>query len=106
MASDTLSLPGKRRLWFIVLAEAVALAIAVPAMIYFKLGWIGAILIAAMVAVFTVMIVRTGEQRARSLGEAGPDRSGNIRGRRAVRHLAYGAIGERNLEHLGHGACH
>lgn len=63
-AADT----DKRRLWLVVAAEMVALALAIGAAITFDLGWIGGILIVALVAVFTVMIVRAGESRARSLG--------------------------------------
>jgi hypothetical protein len=63
---------GKRRLWPIVLAEAVFLAAAVAAMFYLDLGWIGAFLIAAVVAVFTVMIFRAGEQKAREQGNFSP----------------------------------
>lgn len=60
--------PDKRKLWLVVAAEMVALAVAIAAAITFDLGWIGGILIVLMVAVFTVMIVRAGESRARSLG--------------------------------------
>ena len=63
---------GKRRLWPIVLAEALFVAAAVAAMFYLDLGWIGAILIAAVVAVFTVMIFRAGERKAREQGNFSP----------------------------------
>ena len=63
---------AERRIWPIALAEAAALMLAVVAMIYLDLGWIGAILIAAVVAVFTVMIFRAGEQTARASGNFSP----------------------------------
>src|SRR5688572_22836889 len=59
---------GKRKLWLVVAAEMIALGAAIAVAITFDLGWIGGILIVALVAVFTVMIVRAGESRARSLG--------------------------------------
>ena len=59
---------ARRKLWLVVAAEMVALALAIAAAIFFDLGWIGAILIVMLVALFTVMIVRAGESRARSLG--------------------------------------
>ena len=77
---------AKRRLWPIVLAEAVVLAAAVAAMFYLDLGWIGAVAIAAVVAVFTVMIFRTGEQKAREQGNFSP-----AMGRYNRRMLAAGA---------------
>ena len=60
--------PGKSRLWLWVAAEAAALGMAIAAAIFLDLGWLGGVLIVALVAVFTVMIVRAGEQRARSMG--------------------------------------
>ena len=63
---------GKRRLWPIVLAEALFVAAAVAAMFYLDLGWIAAILIAALVADFTVMIFRAGERKAREQGNFSP----------------------------------
>ena len=68
MTSDSAIEPVNRRLWPVLVGEAVALAAGAAAMLYFDLGWIGAILIAAVVAVFTVMIVRTGERKAREQG--------------------------------------
>lgn len=63
---------SKRRMWLWVAAELAALALAVAAAIFFGLGWLGAILVVALVAVFTVMIVRSGEQHARASGNFSP----------------------------------
>ena len=79
--------PGKSRLWLWVGAEAAALALAVAASFYFDLGWIGAVLVLALVAVFTVMIVRTGEQRAQAMGNFS-----SAMGRYNRRILAAGAV--------------
>lgn len=65
---DTTVTPGKSRLWWWVAGEMTALAAAIAIAIFFDLGWIGAILIVALVAMFTVMIARTGEQHARATG--------------------------------------
>lgn len=70
--TTTTAATGKSRMWLWVAAEAAALAAAIAAAIFLDLGWIGAVLIVALVAVFTVMIVRSGEQRARSLGNFSP----------------------------------
>lgn len=72
MISDSVTQAGHRRLWSIVAAEAVAISIAVAAMIYLELGWIGAIMLAALVAAFTVAIFRTGERHAREQGNFSP----------------------------------
>lgn len=72
MISDSVTQAGQRRLWSIVAAEAVAISIAVAAMIYLELGWIGAIMLAALVAAFTVAIFRTGERHAREQGNFSP----------------------------------
>lgn len=68
MTEDTTPPPAKRNFLLLIIGEFAALALVAAAMIWFDLGWIGAVLIAAIVAVFTVMIVRSGEQRARSAG--------------------------------------
>ena len=60
------------RIWPIAVAEAAAIAVAVVAMIYLDLGWTGAILIAAIIALFTVMIFRAGERKARESGNFSP----------------------------------
>ncbi len=62
----------KRNFLLLIVGEFIALALAAAAMIRFELGWIGAVLIVAIVAVFTVAIVRTGERRARSSGNFSP----------------------------------
>ena len=41
-------------------------------------------------------------RRDRRLGEARPDRRGDVGGGRARRHFAHGAIGKRYFEHFGH----
>ena len=72
MANEYPIAASKRRLWPILIGEAVFLAAAVAAMFYLDLGWIGAILIAMIVAVFTVMIFRAGERKAREQGNFSP----------------------------------
>jgi len=42
----------------------------------------------------------------RGLGQARPDRRGHIRRRRPLGHFPDGAIGKRDLEHLGHARRH
>jgi len=42
----------------------------------------------------------------RGLGEARPDRGGNVRGCRTLGHLPHRTVGKRDLEHLGHRARH
>ena len=63
---------AKSRMWLWVAGEAVALAVAIAAAILFDLGWIGGIAIVALVALFTVMIVRSGEQQALQSGNFSP----------------------------------
>lgn len=63
---------AKSRMWLWVAGEVAALALVIAAAFYFDLGWIGAILVIALVAVFTVMIARTGEQQARASGNFSP----------------------------------
>lgn len=60
--------PPKRNFILLIVGEFVLLGLAAVAMIWFDLGWIGALIIAAIVAVFTVAIVRTGEKRAAESG--------------------------------------
>ena len=72
MTANSIVDRNKRRFWMVIAAEAVALGTAIAVAITFDLGWLGAILIATLVAVFTVMIVRTGESRARSMGNHSP----------------------------------
>ena len=71
MTNDQVS-TRKSRMWIWVAAEAVALALAIAAAIFLDPGWIGAVVIVVLVAIFTVMIVRAGEQRAQALGNFSP----------------------------------
>ena len=68
MSSDTLDPPRSRRVLILVLAEGVALAVAIYLMIRFDLGWIGAVAIAVMVAIFALLLFRAGERRAIETG--------------------------------------
>jgi hypothetical protein len=64
---------GKRRkLVFLIIAEFLALAAATVAMSQLNLGWLGAILIALVLAAFTFMLFRAGEDRAKELGNFSP----------------------------------
>lgn len=63
---------GRRKLVLLVIAEAVAIAAAAAAMIWFDLGWAGAILMALLVSVFTVSLIRAGEDRAKATGNYSP----------------------------------
>lgn len=63
---------AKPRMWLWVAGEVAALALAIAAALYFDLGWIGAILVVALVGVFTVMIARTGEGQAKASGNFSP----------------------------------
>ena len=69
---DTTVRPGRSRLWWWVAGEVLALAAVIAVAIFFELGWIGGILIVSLVAMFTVMIARTGEQHARATGNFSP----------------------------------
>lgn len=57
-----------RKFALLVVAEVIAVAIGAATMIYYDLGWAGAIGMAALIAVFTVTMLRAGEQRARAAG--------------------------------------
>ena len=63
---------SRRNLVILVIAEAVTLALASVAMIVFDLGWIGAVVIAVLVALFTYGLFRAGENRARATGNLSP----------------------------------
>lgn len=63
---------GKRNLVLLALGEVAALALAAAIMIKYDLGWIGALLIAALVAVFTLALFRAGEKRAAAAGSFSP----------------------------------
>ncbi len=85
---DSVPSPQPRRTFLLlVLGEFAALAIVAAAMIWLDLGWIGAVLIAGIVAVFTLMIVRSGERRAKSSGNFSA-----AMGRYNRRMLAAGAV--------------
>jgi hypothetical protein len=69
MADAVAPNPPKERIFILlVIGEFVALGLAAWAMFRFDLGWIGAVIIAAIVAVFTIAIVRTGEKGAAERG--------------------------------------
>jgi len=79
---------GSRRSPILLLvAEAATLALASVAMIVFDLGWIGAVVIAALVALFTYVLFRAGERRAIEAGNFSP-----AMGRYNRRMLTAGAI--------------
>lgn len=60
---------GRRKIIIaIVIAEIVLIGLAAWAMIVFDLGWAGAGALAAIAAVFTIMLLRAGEQRAIETG--------------------------------------
>jgi hypothetical protein len=59
---------ARRNLAILVIVEALTLAVAAVAMITLDLGWVGAIIMAVLVAAFTLALFRLGEQRARSSG--------------------------------------
>lgn len=63
---------GRRKLVLLVIAEAVVIAAAAAAMIWFDLGWTGAILMAVLVSAFTVTLIRAGEDRAKATGNYSP----------------------------------
>ena len=56
--------PPRHSLLLLVVGEFLALGLAAAAMIWFELGWLGAVMIVVIVAVFTTAIVRAGEKRA------------------------------------------
>lgn len=68
MSEVTTASPPRRNFVLLIVGEFIALGIAAVAMFQFDLGWSGALIIAAIVAVFTVAIVRAGEQRAADRG--------------------------------------
>ena len=70
---DTTTLPpSKRNFGLLVAGEVVALGLAAALMVRFDLGWLGAVMIVVIVAGFTLLIVRAGEQRAVSSGNFSP----------------------------------
>ena len=72
MSADTIDPPRSRRVLYLVIAEAAALAIAVYLMFEYDLGWIGAIAIAVLIGIFAVLMFRAGEQRAIATGSFSP----------------------------------
>ncbi len=67
-AANSTDSPSRRTFISLLIAETLALSLGVWAMIEFDLGWPGAIAMAAIVAVFTVLLVRSGERRAIDTG--------------------------------------
>ena len=63
---------SRRKLVALVALEFATLASAAVATIIFNLGWPGAIVIALIVAVFTVTLIRAGEGRAKATGNFSP----------------------------------
>ena len=59
---------GRGKLFFLAIAEAIALAAAALVMIVYDLGWVGAVAIAVLVTVFTYTLFRAGEERAKATG--------------------------------------
>jgi len=71
-AVEDVDFKSRRTLIILVIAELVTLALGSAAMIVFDLGWIGAVVIAVLVAVFTYGLFRAGENRARQTGNFSP----------------------------------
>ena len=69
---DAVVSSGRRNFVLLVMCEFAAVGLAAAAMIWFDLGWVGALLIVAVIAVFTIAIVRTGEKRAVESGCGSP----------------------------------
>ena len=59
---------GGKKLYLIAIVEAVALAAAAAAMIRLDLGWIGTVVMAALVMLFGYTLFRAGEQQAKASG--------------------------------------
>jgi len=85
--AETAGSNSRRKLILLVIAEAVTLGLASVAMIVLDLGWIGAIVIALLVAAFTYGLFKAGENRARENGNFSP-----AMGRYNRRMMAAGAI--------------
>lgn len=69
---EAVVLSRKRNFILLVMCEFAALGLAAAAMIWFDLGWSGALLIVAIISVFTIAIVRTGERSAAESGCGSP----------------------------------
>lgn len=78
---------GRNRLIALVIVEAVMLTAAAIAMIVFDLGWIGAVLMAVLIAGFTYTLFKVGERRLVEAGNFSP-----ALGRYNRRMLAAGAF--------------
>ncbi|MCL6683695.1 hypothetical protein [Sphingomonas alba] len=65
---DSAQAGRRKQLVLVVALEMVALSAAAVAMIFFDLGWVGAILIALLAGAFTIAIVRVGEGKAKAEG--------------------------------------
>lgn len=63
---------GHNKLLALVMIEAVVLAAAAAAMIMLDLGWVGAVGMAVLVALFTYTLFRVGERRAIEAGNFSP----------------------------------
>jgi hypothetical protein len=70
--TESVSGQSDRRLVMLIAAEAAAIAGAVYLTLAFDAGWVGVILLFALVAVFTVTIMRAGEAQARGRGAFSP----------------------------------
>ncbi|HEV2044290.1 MAG TPA: hypothetical protein VGR05_06380 [Sphingomicrobium sp.] len=64
--------PSKRSFGLLIIGEFVVVGLAAAAMIIFDLGWLGAVMMAVLIAGFTLLIVRAGEQRAIATGNFSP----------------------------------
>jgi hypothetical protein len=71
-AMDDVEPKSRRNLVALVVVEAVTLALASVATIVFDFGWIGSVVIAVLVALFTYGLFRAGENRARATGNLSP----------------------------------
>lgn len=87
VALDAAEAKSRRRLMLIVVAEVIAIAAVATAMFVFEMGWTGAIALVVIVAGFTVLLLRAGEDRARVAGNFTP-----AMGRYNRRMLTAGAI--------------
>jgi hypothetical protein len=86
-ATQSAESAGRRKLILLVIGEALTLAAGAAAMILFDLGWAGAILMALLIAAFTVALFRAGEARAKAAGDFS-----SAMGRYNRRMLAAGAV--------------
>ena len=66
--AESVSGSRKGRILTLVASEVAAIAVVLYLMTVQQLGWIGVVLLVAVIAVFTVMIMRAGESHARGRG--------------------------------------